>query len=58
MNIRVPLFPCIKSTGLSQNIQAVQFILFARSGFTPALEEQAKAEGIGLYTVDSLVKNP
>jgi AAA+ ATPase superfamily predicted ATPase len=36
-------------------IQKVQFALFARSGFTPALEDQARAEGIGLYTVDSLV---
>lgn len=39
-------------------IQEVQFAMFARSGFTSALENQAKAEGIGLYTVDSLVNNP
>jgi uncharacterized protein len=39
-------------------IQKIQFVLFTRSGFTPALEEQARAEGIGLYTVNSLVKNP
>jgi hypothetical protein len=36
-------------------IQKVQYVLFARSGFTSALEELAKIEGIGLYTVDSLV---
>jgi len=39
-------------------VRRVQFAIFARSGFTPALEEQAMAEGIGLYTVDSLVNNP
>ncbi|PKN97697.1 MAG: hypothetical protein CVU43_17070 [Chloroflexi bacterium HGW-Chloroflexi-5] len=38
-------------------IQKVQFALFARIGFTPALEEKARAEGIQLYTVDSLVNN-
>jgi uncharacterized protein len=37
-------------------IQKVRYILFARSGFTRALEELAKVEGIGLYTADSLVK--
>jgi AAA+ ATPase superfamily predicted ATPase len=36
-------------------VQNVQYVLFARFGFTPALEELAKVEGIGLYTVDSLV---
>jgi len=36
-------------------IQKVQFALFARIGFTPALEEKARVEGIKLYTVDSLV---
>lgn len=36
-------------------IQKVQFALFARIGFTPALEEKAKSEGIKLYTVDSLM---
>ena len=38
-------------------IQKVQFALFARIGFTPAMEEKARAEGIQLYTVDSLVNN-
>jgi AAA+ ATPase superfamily predicted ATPase len=38
-------------------VQKVQYALFARTGFTPALVEQAKAEEVGLYTVDSLVKN-
>ncbi len=37
------------------DLQNVRFALFARTGFTPALEEIAKAEGIGLYTVASLV---
>jgi uncharacterized protein len=36
-------------------IQKIQYALFARSGFTPALEELAKVEEIGLYTVDSIV---
>lgn len=36
-------------------IQKIQYGLFARSGFTPALEEFAKVEKIGLYTVDSIV---
>lgn len=36
-------------------IQKIQYGLFARSGFTPALEELAKVEEIGLYTVDSIV---
>ena len=36
-------------------VQKIQFALFARSGFTPALEEQANVEGIALYTVNSLV---
>ena len=36
-------------------VQKIQFALFARSGFTPALEEQATTEGIALYTVNSLV---
>jgi len=38
-------------------IQKVQFALFARIGFTPALEKKARAEGIKLYTVDSLLNN-
>jgi AAA+ ATPase superfamily predicted ATPase len=38
-------------------INKVHFALFARSGFTPALEALAKAEGVGLYTVDALVKS-
>jgi len=39
-------------------IQKIQFAIFARSGFTLALEKQAKTEGIRLYTVISLVNNP
>lgn len=39
----------------SDEIQNVQFALFARSGFTPALQEQAQAEGMGLYTLDAMV---
>lgn len=38
-------------------VQKVQYALFTRTGFTPALEEQAKTEEVGLYTVDSLVKS-
>ena len=38
-------------------VQKVQYALFARTGFTPALAEQAKTENVGLYTVESLVKN-
>ena len=34
----------------------VHYALFARTGFTPALEALAKAEGVGLFTVKSLVK--
>ena len=37
-------------------IQKVHYALFARAGFTPALETLAKTEGVGLYTVASLVK--
>lgn len=36
-------------------IQRIEYAIFARSGFTTALEELAKVEGIGLYKVDSLV---
>ncbi len=42
----------------SDEIQKVQFALFARSGFTPALQEQARAEGVGLYTLDAMINNP
>jgi uncharacterized protein len=37
-------------------IKKVRFALFARSGFTPALEALAKAEGVGLFTVEAMVK--
>ena len=37
-------------------IQSVQYALFARSGFTKELREQATNEGIGLYTVEEIVK--
>lgn len=36
-------------------IQNLQYALFARTGFTPALEEQARTEGVRLFTVDDLV---
>ncbi len=39
-------------------IKKVPYAIFARSGFTPALEELAKAEGVGLFPVESLVKTP
>lgn len=38
------------------DIKQVQYALFARAGFTPALETLANAEGVGLFTVDSMVK--
>lgn len=38
-------------------IQKIQFALFARTGFTPALEEKAGVEGIKLYSVKSLVNS-
>ena len=41
---------------LSAGLRQVHFALFARSGFTPALEEQAKLEGIGLYSVKDIVE--
>ena len=34
----------------------IQYALFARAGFTPALEEQAGIEGVKLYTINDLVK--
>jgi len=37
-------------------IETVRYALFARSGFTPALEELAKAEGVGLYHVEEMVR--
>jgi Predicted ATPase (AAA+ superfamily) len=40
----------------SSEIQKVQYALFSRSGFTPALEEQATTERVGLYTTEDLVK--
>ena len=33
-------------------VQRVQYALFYHSGFTPELEEQAKTQGVGLYTVE------
>ncbi len=38
-------------------IEKLQYALFARRGFTPELEEAAKAEGVRLFTVESLI-NP
>jgi uncharacterized protein len=38
------------------DIREVQYVLFSRSGFTPAMEDQARRDRIGLYTVDVLVK--
>jgi hypothetical protein len=40
----------------NSEIQNVQYALFSRSGFTPTLEVQASAEGVGLYTTEDLVK--
>ena len=38
-------------------IEKIQYALFSRSGFTPALEIQAKNEGVALLTVDDLLKD-
>lgn len=48
-----------KAGVLIQNnvFQKVQFALFSRSGFTPALEEQANTEGVGLYITEDLIKS-
>lgn len=40
----------------NSDIQKVQYVLFSRLGFTPALKEQAHTEGIELYTIEDLVK--
>ncbi|GAP13992.1 predicted ATPase [Longilinea arvoryzae] len=40
----------------SGEIQKIQYAIFARSAFTPALESQARFECVGLYTVDMLLK--
>jgi AAA+ ATPase superfamily predicted ATPase len=34
--------------------ERIQYALFARSGFTPALEDQAQREGVGLYTIEQM----
>lgn len=39
----------------ASEIKEVQYALFSRSGFTPALQDQAKAEGIGLYSTENLI---
>jgi len=36
-------------------IQEMQFVIFARRGFTPELQEIANREGVSLYMVDELV---
>lgn len=36
-------------------IEKIQYALFARSGFTPELEEASQAEGVRLFTVEALV---
>ena len=35
--------------------RSIQYALFSRSGFTPALQEQASREGIKLYTTPDLI---
>lgn len=46
-----------KARVLTENygLQKLHFALFSRSGFTPALEEQAQAEGVGLFGLDELM---
>jgi AAA+ ATPase superfamily predicted ATPase len=41
-----------------QQIKTIYYALFSRSGFTPDLEEQARAEEVGLYTVEQIVAPP
>jgi hypothetical protein len=36
-------------------IEHVHFSIFARHGFTPDPEARSRSEGVGLFTVDSLV---
>jgi uncharacterized protein len=40
----------------NNDIQTVQYALFSRSGFTPAMEEQARVERVDLYTTKDLIK--
>lgn len=40
-----------------REIRKVQYAIFARSGFTPGLEKISDAEGVQLYTVDSLIQS-
>jgi uncharacterized protein len=45
-------------TGLlreKNDIQKISYVLFSRSGFTPALKVQAGEEGVGLYTTADMV---
>jgi len=37
------------------DLQRIELALFSRVGYTPALYDQAQAEGVALYTVDQLV---
>jgi len=41
-----------------RQIQTVRYALFARSAFTPALCERARAEGVELYTTRDLLDTP
>jgi len=54
-NILVDLKRKAQVLNRGHGIQRIEYAIFARSGFTPALEELATVEGIGLYKVDSLV---
>lgn len=53
INILEELKDKIKSLQRDHNFRHIQLVLFSRSGFTPALEEQAKSQQIELYTVKS-----
>jgi len=46
-----------KANRLAQeyDLQRVELALFSRVGYTPALRDQAREEGVALYTVDQLV---
>lgn len=45
-----------KAQALSGEFPQLHYALFSRSGFTPALETQAQAEGVALYRLDEIVR--
>ncbi len=45
-----------KAQAFTGEIHQMRYALFSRSGFTPALEAQAQAEGTALYKLDEIVR--